>query len=124
MTAFKKDSKMFELSDQDRQVWQLYVDKVFNSPSEPAQPMKEIQSLPRRLDLHGMTVGEAHGKTISFVEDHWEAGTASAVIITGKSGQIAHEFTEWCRQMPKVRRYEPIEDSRGGVGSYRIWFRR
>jgi hypothetical protein len=46
------------------------------------------------------------------------------VIITGKSGQIAHEFTEWCRQMPKVRKYDPIVDSRGGVGSYRIWFRR
>jgi DNA-nicking Smr family endonuclease len=123
MHSIKKDRNMHGLTEQDQQDWQLYVNRVFNSPEE-ILPQKEQITLPRRLDLHGMTVGEAHGRTQRFIEDHHEAGTASVVIITGKSGQIAHEFTEWCRQMPKIRRYKPIADSRGGVGSYRIWFRR
>jgi DNA-nicking Smr family endonuclease len=123
MHSIKKDRNMHVLTDQDQRDWQLYVDQVFNSPEE-FLPQKEQIILPKRLDLHGMSVGEAHGKTTRFIEDHHEAGTASVVIITGKSGQISHEFTEWCRQMPKVRKYDPIVDSRGGVGSYRIWFRR
>jgi dsDNA-specific endonuclease/ATPase MutS2 len=123
MCSIKKDRKMHELTEQDQQDWQLYVEQVFNSPDEFIPKMEQI-ALPKRMDLHGMTVGEAHGRTQEFIEDHYEAGTQSVVIITGKSGQIAHEFTEWCRQMPKVRKYDPIADSRGGIGSYRIWFRR
>jgi len=116
---------MFEpLREQDQRDWNLYIDRVFNSPQETIIPMKEPQALKRRLDLHGMTVSEAHGKVNDFVADHNEAQTEHVVIITGKSGQIAHEFQDWCKQIRCIRRVEPIVDSRGGVGSYRIWLKK
>lgn len=115
---------MRELNEQDQKDWQLYIDRVFNGPTPEPLPIIERHSPSRRLDLHGMTVGEAHGRTDSFLAEHHEAGTESVVIITGKSGQIAHEFTEWLRRNARVRRYEPMVDSKGGVGSYRIWLRR
>ncbi len=116
---------MFEpLSDQDRQDWQLYIDQIFNSPSSGPLPVKEPQYLRKRLDLHGMTVSEAHGKVNNFFLEHLESQTESAVVITGKSGQISHEFQDWCKQIKGIRKVEPIIDSRGGIGSYRIWFKK
>lgn len=116
---------MFEpLTEQDQQDWNLYIDRVFNSPQEQLIPLKEPQSLKRRLDLHGMTVSEAHGKVNNFVAEHFEAQTENIIIITGKSGQISHEFQDWCKQIRCIRRVEPIVDSRGGIGSYRIWFKK
>jgi DNA-nicking Smr family endonuclease len=113
-----------QLSEQDEKDWDLYIDRIFNSPEEHLVPIKEQVILKRRVDLHGMTVAEAHHTATEFLAEHAEAGSENVVVITGKSGQIAHEFTEWCRQLPWVRRYEPIVDSRGGVGSYRIWLRK
>ena len=112
-----------QLSDEDEQDWNFYINTVFKS-AEMIDPPKEAVILKRRLDLHGITVGEAHHRVRQFIAEHFEANTENVVVITGKSGQIAHEFTEWCRQLPWVRRYEPIVDSRGGVGSYRIWLRK
>lgn len=124
MIHSKKDRAMLEtLSDQDRKDWELYLLHIFNSPSVFQPPVEKVMPS-RRLDLHGMTVGEAHHRTSAFLADHREAATADVVIITGKSGQISHEFTEWLRLDRNVRRYEPIIDSRGGVGSYRIWLKR
>lgn len=120
-----RESKMFEpLTEQDRQVWESYINNVLSRPEEPLIPLKEPSSTSRRLDLHGMTVGHAHGRVNDFIADHYDAGTESAVIITGKSGQISHEFQDWCKQHKCIRRVEPIVDSRGGVGSYRIWFKK
>ena len=113
-----------QLSEQDKIDWELYLDKVFNSPDDPPAPQIEQPILRRRLDLHGMTVGEAHRRASDFIAEHCEAGSDNVVVITGKSGQIAHEFTEWCRQMPWVRRYEPLIDNSGKAGSYRIWLRK
>lgn len=116
---------MFEpLTDQDRKDWESYIDNVLSKPEQSIVPLKEPNPIHRRLDLHGMTVGHAHGRVNDFISEHQEAGTESAVVITGKSGQIAYEFQDWCKQHKCVRRVEPLIDSRGGTGSYRIWFKR
>lgn len=112
------------LNDRDRQDWQHYIKNIFSSTGSENIPIKEPQHLRRRIDLHGMSVSEAHGKINNFFAEHIEAGTENIVVITGKSGQIAHEFQDWCKQIKAVRKVEPLIDSRGGIGSYRIWFRR
>lgn len=116
---------MFEpLSDQDQQDWQLYIDRVFNSPPSEYIPPKEQIGLKKRLDLHGMSLSEAHGHVNNFVADHAEAQTECITVITGKSGQINYEFQEWCKQIKSIRKVEPIIDSRGQIGSYRIWMKK
>ena len=110
-----------QLSEQDRKDWELYIEKVLKSPQKiiPAN-FKQIE-LPKRLDLHGMTLHEAYHRFNSFVHEHSEIGKSEVVIITGKSGQIYREFTNWCRQVSCVKKWEPVIDSRGGIGSYRVY---
>lgn len=116
---------MFEpLKEQDQRDWESYIQNFFSQPEETIIPLKEPQSLKRRLDLHGMTVSEAHGKVLNFVAEHFESQSENMVVITGKSGQISYEFQEWCKQLRCIRRVEPIIDSRGGIGSYRIWLKK
>lgn len=123
--VFKREVAMFEsLTDQDRQEWESYINNVLSKPEQLLIPIKEPSVIARRLDLHGMTVGHAHGRVNDFIAEHHEAGTESVVIITGKSGQISYEFQDWCKQHRCVRQVEPIIDSRGGIGSYRIWFKK
>lgn len=112
------------MTEQDRQEWESYIKNVLSRPDQQIVPLKESCVLTRRLDLHGLTVSHAHGKVNDFIAEHREAGTESVVIITGKSGQISYEFQDWCKQHKCVRRVEPIIDSRGGIGSYRIWFKK
>lgn len=112
------------LSEQDQKEWNYYIDRLFNSPPSEYIPLKEQIGLKTRLDLHGMTLSEAHGAVNNFVSDHAEAATESVVVITGKSGQINYEFQEWCKQLKSIRNVEPIVDSRGQIGSYRIWIKK
>ena len=51
------------------------------------------------LDLHQMTVEEAHQQTKSFIENHFQLGTKKVLVITGKGrdkkGLIHSEFMGW-----------------------------
>lgn len=113
----------YHLSESDKKDWELYLQKTFNSRDISFPIYKEEISLPTRLDLHGMTIQEAFHRFAQFVEAHVEAGSNSVVIITGKSGQISKEFQDWCRRNPKIKKWEAQVDTRGGVGSYRVYIR-
>lgn len=110
-----------QLSEQDRRDWELYIQKVLNSPVKIMPSNYKQIELPKRLDLHGLTLHEAYHRFNTFVHQHSEIGKSEVVVITGKSGQISREFTNWCRQTHCVKKWEPVVDSRGGVGSYRVY---
>ena len=81
------------------------------SPPKPVVP-----SQPTTLDLHGMTLQEAHRATLDFI-----AGSGShkkLTIITGKSGQIRQEFERWLEGIAKIHSVKPKCD--GGAFTVRI----
>lgn len=112
------------LSKEDLETWNRFVENLKRSElSPPPRFIYGEQSPSRRLDLHGMTIHEAWMNLREFVEAHRTQGNKEVVVITGRSGRISHEFTEWCRKLDAVRSYEPIETKSGKVGSYRLRLR-
>ena len=68
-------------------------------------PILNVQphySLPRQLDLHGLTLQEAFIKVKAFIRSHFENQTKTIHIICGKgrgnSGLIKNEIGFWLEQ--------------------------
>ena len=72
------------------------------------------------LDLHGLNLEQAHGRSNDFLAMAHRLGVPSVLVITGKSGQIAREFTVWAELTGLVRRVEP----ENGGGAFRVHLRR
>lgn len=109
----------------DERLWQAYVADVtpINGPIIPSRrtmPLRGLrQALQPSLDLHGMTLQEAHKAVCGFLE----AATGqyrSVVVVTGSSGAIRREFLHWCAGMCQVRRVETMN----GGGAFRLHFPR
>lgn len=112
------------LSQEDVETWNRFVEKLNElDMSYPPSFIYEGGSPSRRLDLHGLSIHDAWMNLREFVDMHHGYGSNEIVVITGRSGRISHEFTEWCRRLPNVRSYEPIETKGGKVGSYRLRLR-
>lgn len=113
------------LSKEDSETWNIYITRL--KENEVSPPPRSIygDGIPsRRLDLHGLTIHEAWMALREFVEAHQAHGSNELVVITGRSGRISYEFTDWCRRIEGIRAYEPIETRSGKVGSYRIKLRK
>lgn len=118
------DKKSQGLSENDAEIWRLYISNLKSSNDPiPYKHIYEHDDMSRKLDLHGMTIHDAWLSFVEFTEKHRISGTKEIVVITGRSGRIAREFTEWCRRLAHVRSYEPIETRSGKVGSYRLRLR-
>jgi dsDNA-specific endonuclease/ATPase MutS2 len=71
------------------------------------------------LDLHHLTVQQAHDRSAEFIDCAHDAGKGSIEIITGRSGDIRREFETWAQLHPRVRSIEPLN----GGGAFRIKLR-
>ena len=83
-----------------------------SSRSRPLRPYQEATE----IDLHGMTVDEAHRAAMSFLT---LTGQRSVLIITGRSGVITREFPFWIQHIPMVSRYDSLNDG----GAYRVYLK-
>ena len=68
------------------------------------------------VDLHGMTIQEAHATTLHQL-DIWKNVTKSLVFITGKSGIIRQEFLHWVQHAGKV-------ETLNGGGAFRVFLKK
>jgi DNA-nicking Smr family endonuclease len=105
--------------DADKAVWEKYVEDVTplgQIPPSTSEVAVERVILSRRLDLHGLSVAEAHTATMNFIE---AATDRSVTVVTGLSGAIRQEFPCWFERMPHLR----IEERNGG-GAFAVHFRR
>ena len=110
-----------QLSEQDRLTWIEFIEHL--SKTDVRRNFNTImkQKLDTRLDLHGMTIQHAPEHCRQFIRDHWILGNKTLVIVTGRSGGMAQEFTHWCITWKQwVHHYEPLNDRRGQVGAYKI----
>lgn len=93
-----------------------------------------------RLDLHGMTVAEAHPELIRFVLNAWSRGLRLVLVITGKGkqgpdhgpipmryGVLKHQVPHWLRLPPLgpcVLQVTEAHLKHGGSGAYYVYLRR
>lgn len=93
-----------------------------------------------RIDLHGMTLSEAHPELIRFVLNAQSAGMRLVLVITGKGkrgqdigpipqrmGVLRHQVPHWLRLPPlgpAVLQVSEAHLKHGGSGAYYVYLRR
>lgn len=93
-----------------------------------------------RIDLHGMTVAEAHGELIRFVLNAHADGLRLVLVITGKGkrredhgpipqrmGALRHQVPHWLALPPlgpAVQQVATANLKHGGEGAYYVYLRR
>ena len=93
-----------------------------------------------RIDLHGMTLAQAHGELIGFVLNAHAAGLRLILVITGKGkrgddhgpipvrmGALRHQVPHWLHTAPLaavVQQVAPAHLRHGGSGAYYVYLRR
>lgn len=113
------------ISPEDQKLWNDVMAGVTqivhkSSRHDAPKPRSVIQPtfLSHTLDLHGLTVQEAHDAAVKFVHSARTAGYKRVTIITGLSGQIRNEFPVWINSIPFVREISPVN----GGGAFRVKF--
>ena len=93
-----------------------------------------------RLDLHGMTLSEAHPELIRFVLNAQSDGLRLVLVITGKGkrgedigpipqrmGVLRHQVPQWLRLPPLGQAVQQVAEAHlrhGGSGAYYVYLRR
>lgn len=93
-----------------------------------------------RLDLHGLTLEQAHPRLNRFVMDAYSSGKRLVLVITGKGkskedigpipmrlGVLKHQVPQWLQQgalRPVVLQVTTANQKHGGSGAYYVYLRR
>ena len=93
-----------------------------------------------RIDLHGMTLDQAHGALMQFILSSQAGGRRLVLVITGKGkdrddggpiptrfGVLRHQVPQWLATPPlagAVIQITPAHVSHGGGGAYYVYLRR
>lgn len=93
-----------------------------------------------RLDLHGMTMSEAHPELVAFILSSQAMGRRLVLVITGKGrekdyeapmpvrhGVLRHQVPQWLGLSPlrqAVLQITPAHIRHGGDGAYYVYLRR
>ena len=95
-----------------------------------------------RIDLHGMTVAQAHGALTGFILSAQARGLRLVLVITGKGrkagsdhaapmparqGVLKHEVPHWLRSAPLgplVLELRESHRAHGGAGAYYVYLRK
>lgn len=93
-----------------------------------------------RIDLHGMTLAQAHPELVRFVLGAQSRGCRLVLVITGKGrkglddgpipqrqGVLRHQVPQWLRLPPLgavVMQINPAHLKHGGSGAYYVYLRR
>ena len=93
-----------------------------------------------RIDLHGLTLSEAHPELIRFILNAQSDGARLVLVITGKGrrgedigpipqrmGVLRHQVPQWLRQPPLGQAVLQVSEAHlkhGGSGAYYVYLRR
>lgn len=85
-----------------------------------------------KIDLHGLTLAEAHRQFMSFISQKIKNGSRFLLVITGKGdgagkGVIRQNLPKWCDEYPlkaHILRIRPAKLKHGGDGASYILLRR
>ncbi|WP_166417761.1 Smr/MutS family protein [Cochlodiniinecator piscidefendens] len=93
-----------------------------------------------RIDLHGMTIAQAHPALLRFIMGSYASGKRLVLVITGKGktkedygpiptrrGVLKHQVPQWLHSEPMRQVVLQVTESHvkhGGTGAYYIYLRR
>ena len=84
-----------------------------------------------RIDLHGMTVDQAHGALTGFIRRAHARGARCVVVVTGKGerggGKIRREAPEWLNRpdlRPLILAVTEARQQHGGAGALYVMLKR
>lgn len=93
-----------------------------------------------RIDLHGMTLAQAHGALNAFILRAQAQGLRLVLVITGKGktvaddgpiprrpGALKHDVPQWLRMAPLANAVLELREAHirhGGAGAYYVYLRR
>ena len=92
-----------------------------------------------RIDLHGMTLAQAHPAVVRFILDAHASGKRLVLVITGKGkprdggpaivrpGVLKHQLPHWLRSAPLKSVILQVSEAHlrhGGSGAYYVYLRR
>lgn len=104
----------------DIKLWEKVKDTVIplgQPRSAQAQTFTmHFRPVKRELDLHGLTVQEAHNSVFAFIEQARALKLKTVTVITGKSGVIRKEFPVWMANNEHVR----MAHEMNGGGAFEI----
>ena len=121
------------------------VDRLATAPvnmdSKSFGKMKRGKLKPEaRIDLHGMTMAEAHPELVSFILGSQSMGRRLVLVITGKGkdrdeggpiptrlGILRHQVPQWMALPPlsqAILQITPAHLKHGGHGAYYVYLRR
>lgn len=103
--------------------------------------MKRGKLVPEgKIDLHGMTMDQAHPRLNRFILDAHSKGKRLVLVITGKGkqkedlgpiptrlGVLKHQVPQWLKQGalgPVVMQVTPAAQKHGGAGAYYVYLRK
>jgi DNA-nicking Smr family endonuclease len=84
------------------------------------RPVVTDVSVTNVLDLHHLTLQEAHRVSTEHLTHAYYSGIKKVQHITGKSGQISQEFETWVQLNPYVRKIKKQNDG----GAWLLWLKR
>jgi len=90
-----------------------------------------------RLDLHGMTLEQAHPRLLGFIDASAARGLRLVLVITGKGrpgsddnpiptrpGVLRRQVPHWLRAMPVILQITQASHKHGGEGALYVYLRR
>jgi DNA-nicking Smr family endonuclease len=93
-----------------------------------------------KIDLHGMTIAEAHPELVAFILNSHAMGRRLVLVITGKGkdrddggpiptrfGVLRHQVPQWLALPPlaqAILQVTPAHLRHGGHGAYYVYLRR
>jgi hypothetical protein len=110
------------MTPDDHKIWKQVTESilplVFGSVAPVMRPVAPSlrETFRQTLDLHGLTLAQAHIETQRFVVAAQQHGAKSVVIITGLSGPIRREFPLWVENLTPVRGLQALN----GGGAFRL----
>jgi DNA-nicking Smr family endonuclease len=112
----------------------LAVGKVVDMDKNMARRLKRGElPVDGRIDLHGLTLDQAHGALSSFIRGAYGRGARCVVVVTGKgqggdgTGKIRRETPHWLNQAslrPLVLAVTEARAHDGGTGAFYVLLKR
>ncbi len=127
--------------DHPKTLPEVLASQPLNMDAKTHMRMTKGKILPEaRLDLHGMTLSEAHAELISFILTARASGLRLVLVITGKGkathdngaipqriGALRHQLPHWLRLPPLAPVVQQLTEAHlrhGGSGAYYVYLRR
>ena len=113
-----------DLTKEDKDLWERYTKSLQDNPAMSRPQPQHSQPHETKIDLHGMTMQEAHDEVLYFLESCYNNNVREVIVITGHGDgetSIKREFQFWVNKPEFAKHiisYNIADRRRGGEGAF------